>query len=701
MKRRNFIKGALAVGGVFACKGGLTAHALTGVRNLPAVEVKRVLVMFKCHLDVGYTNTQTNVTRQYFNSYYPEAMRIAAAMREAGNDRYVWTTGSWLLYEYLEQATSEQRKHMDNAIIAGDIAWHALPFNWQTEMLDRSMIEGSLGLAKSLDARFGRITRGAKMTDVPGHSRGLIGPLADAGVKFLDIGVNPTSTGPNVPEVFLWKNPEGDSLIMMYHQNDYGGVVQIPGSDLAIAVMVRGDNSGNFSIEEVNKIYLDLRKRFPNANVVAADLNEIALLIDHYRGNLPVLNQEIGDTWIYGVPSDPVKVARYREVARLRQRWIQERRFGIGDPTDLKLLRSLLLAPEHTWGTDTARYLDNNHYKPEDLLKVLDKPGYQTMATSWAEKREDLDDAVKSLPASLGTQAIQCLRDLIPSEPSHAQLRPHDPHSEIQTPHFVLALEPKTGAIQRLYAKSKGREWASVDHPMALFTYQTLSKADYDAFFRAYVVNTAIFGPNGGGFGKPGFSRFEPQSREWHPALQNCWSGRYEEGQRILAALAIEDIETQHSGLVAWPERMYIELLLPDTEPVVHINYYWFNKQANRLPEAMWLTFKPNSTEKRGWMLEKVNQRVSPFDVVRGGNRSMHAVSNALHYRDAQGSLTINTMDAPVVALGVRSPIYFSNDQPELNKGIHFSLFNNGWGTNYIQWFGEDMRFRFTIRAQS
>lgn len=79
----------------------------------------------------------------------------------------------------------------------------------------------------------------------------------------------------------------------------------------------------------------------------------------------------------------------------------------------------------------------------------------------------------------------------------------------------------------------------------------------------------------------------------------------------------------------------------------------------------------------------------------------MHAVSNALHYRDAQGSLTINTMDAPVVALGVRSPIYFSNDQPELNKGIHFSLFNNGWGTNYIQWFGEDMRFRFTIRAQS
>jgi hypothetical protein len=77
----------------------------------------------------------------------------------------------------------------------------------------------------------------------------------------------------------------------------------------------------------------------------------------------------------------------------------------------------------------------------------------------------------------------------------------------------------------------------------------------------------------------------------------------------------------------------------------------------------------------------------------------MHAVSNGLSYKDAQGSFSIETLDAPVIALGERSPIYFSESQPEIAKGIHVSLFNNGWGTNYIQWFGEDMRFRFTLRA--
>jgi hypothetical protein len=30
---------------------------------------------------------------------------------------------------------------------------------------------------------------------------------------------------------------------------------------------------------------------------------------------------------------------------------------------------------------------------------------------------------------------------------------------------------------------------------------------------------------------------------------------------------------------------------------------------------------------------------------------------------------------------------------------VHCNLFNNAWGTNYIMWYGEDMRFRFVIRA--
>jgi len=68
------------------------------------------------------------------------------------------------------------------------------------------MITGGIGLSQALDRRFGKNTTGAKMSDVPGHTRGLITPLAAQGIKFLDIGVNEASTVPEVPPLFLWKN---------------------------------------------------------------------------------------------------------------------------------------------------------------------------------------------------------------------------------------------------------------------------------------------------------------------------------------------------------------------------------------------------------------------------------------------------------------------------------------------------------------
>ena len=77
----------------------------------------------------------------------------------------------------------------------------------------------------------------------------------------------------------------------------------------------------------------------------------------------------------------------------------------------------------------------------------------------------------------------------------------------------------------------------------------------------------------------------------------------------------------------------------------------------------------------------------------------MHALSKGIGHKDDRGYLSIDTLDAPVVALGEKSPIYFSKELPDITKGVHFSLFNNTWGTNYIQWFGEDLRFRFEVRT--
>lgn len=210
------------------------------------------------------------------------------------------------------------------------------------------------------------------MTDVPGHTRAIVRPLAEHGVKLLDIGVNAASTPPDVPPLFVWREPGGRWLVVMYHHHEYGGVVKIPGSDLVVDMEVADDNVGPHSVEEIHNIYSRLRKQFPAATIIASDLTGIANAVAPYRSHLPVVTEEIGDTWIYGAPSDPLKVARYRELARLRREWIAGGRLRPGDATDLAFLRSFLLEVEHTWGTDTKTWLDFDHYTPRDLARNRD-----------------------------------------------------------------------------------------------------------------------------------------------------------------------------------------------------------------------------------------------------------------------------------------------------------------------------------------
>ncbi|HZD47824.1 MAG TPA: DUF5054 domain-containing protein, partial [Silvibacterium sp.] len=656
--------------------------------------INRVLVMFKCHFDAGFIDTQAHVVQRYFSEFFPQAILTAQQMRRSCSNRYVWTTGSWLLYEYLEQASPEDKRRMEQAIADGDIAWHALPFNWQTEMMDRSLISGSLSLSHSLDRRFGRTTTGAKMTDVPGHTRGLIAPLAEQGVNFLDIGVNGGSTPAELPPLFVWNDPGGASIVIMYH-HEYGSIACIPGSDVAIAVVVRGDNSGPHTPQEIAEIYADLTQRFPRAKIVATNLTEIGNAVQPYRNHLPVETREIGDTWIYGVASDPLKVARYRELCRLRQTWIAANKFQSGDATDLALLRRLLLEAEHTWGTDTKTWLDFDHYTPRSLEGMLNTKNYKVVEFSWKEKRQDLFDGIAALPAPLRDEAQSAIAALAPTRPEMAGST-HTAGKAIETDHFLLSFDPNTGAIHKLRNKQTSREWASPEHPLALFSYQTLSQEDYQKFLASYLTTKADWAQKD--FGKPNIERYGAGSQSWSPRLEELRTQRIREGYRVIGRLHIDDAEALQSGRAAFPGTMYVELILPSAEPIAHLNFYWFDKPATRMPEALWLTFDPIIADPAGWSMDKSDQNVSPFDVVTAGSRHLHAVTKGFGYKDPQGSLEIETLDAPLIALGEKSPLNFSRSQPDLASGIHCCLFNNAWGTNYIMWFKEDMRFRFVLR---
>jgi len=718
MHRRDLLR-ALSAGAIGTCLEPLSRQARA---EEPRRQVKTAYVIYKCHLDVGFTDTEQGVIRTYFDDYFPRAMDIAETLRRSGGEeRYVWTIAAWMLYEYLEQASAEKRKRIEQAIANGDIAWHAMPFTWNSEMVDRSLIASSLKLSAALDQRFGAKTIAGKLTDVPCHTRGIVGPLADAGIRFLDIGDNAGCKGPDVPfmevegatasqprqeirnaeedphaYLFNWHDPEGAQVMVLYHPFDYGSTVAIPGTDLAVSIRVRGDNSGPHSLQEIKDSYRQLHALFPGARVVPTNLSVIAKALEPLRPQLPVVTQEMGDTWIYGVGSDPGKVARYRELCRLRGEWLSRGKIRSGDTVDLALTRKLILAPEHNWGLSVGQYLKHPEvYSPKELAHArASLPEFKKMDAGWVEKRADMDRAVSVLPPAMREEAERRLEGLKPKPPDIHNLAPLVPGTEIQGTHFILALDSATGAIQRLQDRKTGREWASAQHPLASFRYQTFTSADFAGFNRVY--NRL---PMGYDFSKPGLEKYPVQSRIWQPTLKEGWVGEGAEGHRVLAELRLPQAEAALAELVSWPERLTMEILLRATEPAVEITFQCFSKRANRLPEAMWLSFAPDAPDEERWRLEKVNRPVSPHDVIADGGLHLHAVTRDVIYRDAHGSFTLETLDAPLVSPGQRGLLVFDNRLPEMREGVHINLYNNLWGTAFPQWYGNDMRFRFVIQV--
>jgi hypothetical protein len=78
------------------------------------------------------------------------------------------------------------------------------------------------------------------------------------------------------------------------------------------------------------------------------------------------------------------------------------------------------------------------------------------------------------------------------------------------------------------------------------------------------------------------------------------------------------------------------------------------------------------------------------------GNRKLHAVQEVAYCAD-DGTMSIQPLDAPLVAPGQRSLLDYNQRQPRMDEGLHFNLWNNVWNTNFPYWHGGDVKFRFTL----
>lgn len=651
-------------------------------------------LVFKTHLDIGFTDFARNVVAGYYERFIPNAIRLARQLRESGSpDRFIWTVGSWLIHEILETGTTEQRKQLEQAIVDGDIVWHGLPFTTHTELMDASLFRHALSLSRTLDRRFGRKTTAAKMTDVVGHTRSIIPMLAEAGIEFLHIGCNQASTPPDVPPLFVWRHPDGSEVIASV-MSGYGSLLIPDHSRFALSFAFTGDNDGPQTAEDVIKVYQQMREAYPRADVHASTLEAFAEQLNTIKPSLPVITQELGDTWIHGVGTDPTKVKLFREYSRRRKQWLEQNPSRDETEAIRRFSDTLILIPEHTWGMDEKTHLDDyEHYDREGLAFLRTTTKAANMEASWREQREYLTQARKELGHTrLGAELDAAVAKLTPTNPDMKQYRAISSSEEINIAGWEVRVCPKTGELRSAKHPQKQYAVADAEHALGMISYEIFSQADYDRFEKQFLQRLDEVGfwaiPD---YTKPGIAPFVKEHQIFRPILDGLYLHK-EKADTILQLLHMPAEAVSNFGA---PAKLTAEIRFGE-DGAIDYTLQLFEKPACRLPEAMWIGFNPPVAQPDQWMMAKMGSDVSPLDVVRNGNRHLHAVEKC-HYRDSRETITVESLDAPLVAPGGPMLLSFVNDQPDLARGMYFNLFNNMWGTNFPMWHEDDMLFRFVL----
>ena len=231
----------------------------------------------------------------------------------------------------------------------------------------------------------------------------------------------------DVPPVCVWRDEASGAEVVLLYETAYGtekDVFVLP-NGVALTAAWKGDNVGPPDLAVVAAWVAELRARFPGAAVTASTFETFFDVANSaaVKPLLPVVTAEIGDAWLYGVPSDPLKNALFREAARQRAACLAGGAEcaaaaagggGAEHPAMVAFDRLLVKVPEHTWGVAQAWFLPDYENYTNAAFDAARAAGaahgfvpnntahadYNSTANSWAEQRTYVTAAPALLQAS-------------------------------------------------------------------------------------------------------------------------------------------------------------------------------------------------------------------------------------------------------------------------------------------------------------
>ncbi|MHB9066905.1 MAG: hypothetical protein ACYC4B_24240, partial [Pirellulaceae bacterium] len=106
-------------------------HAAEGT-----VPLEQVILVFKTHFDIGYTDMAKNVVERYRTTMMDQALEVCDRNRDLPPElQFAWTLPGWPMSQIMADwagQTAERRDRIEQALKEGRFVVHGLPFTTHT-----------------------------------------------------------------------------------------------------------------------------------------------------------------------------------------------------------------------------------------------------------------------------------------------------------------------------------------------------------------------------------------------------------------------------------------------------------------------------------------------------------------------------------------------------------------------------------------
>lgn len=719
-------------------------------------QLEEIILVFKTHFDIGYTDMAANVVERYRTSMIDSALDVVDDSRDLPEEqKFVWTIPGWPMAKILKDwdgQTPQRKQRLMAAFGEGRFVVHGLPFTTHTETLSEEDLIRGLSYSTDLSRAAGlEPPRDAKMTDVPCHSWILPTLLAHAGIEFLHIGTNSGSSDPDLPLLHFREGPDGSRLLTM-HVNGYG-TGAMPPEDWPyrtwLGLIHTGDNHGPPRPDEVRRILEEIGRRAPGVKVRIGRLSDFAdaILAKENLEAIPVVRGDTPDTWIHGPMCDPQgRIAARRAQANLPtaeslttmlEAWGVQAAENADRPTPWQSLadgyEQSLLYGEHTWGASLG-WIDYKLPWGADWRKRTDQR-HDRMIASWDEHSAYANQALAISQSLLHSQLQRLSQSIDGDRPRAAVYNPlpwkrdgialidgstlvihdvppmgyrtlHFADLERQIPEAVLLEEERVGAgvlendfFRLTYDRLQGRVTSLLDKRARRELVRQDSQGLGGFLYERFSADQCDQFMRDYALVFPKwvttqFTKPELPRDVPYRATRPGAAGRVSE-VRGADYRAVRFVYRDDPALPC--QRLEYEIRLYDAIPVIDISLELEGKRADTWPEAGWMSL-PLNIEQPDFRLSRLGGIVDPKkDIIPGGNRHLFWLQHGLAVYGADGyGVGICPLDAPLVSLGEPGCWRFSWDYLPEKADVFINLFNNQWNTNFRLW--NEGSWRQTVR---